>query len=64
MKRMPVGSTLLVVMVPLGPAVIVVWGEVASTVTVKSRVAGVASSFPAWSRALTWKVYEPLGRLL
>ena len=43
--------------VPVVAAVIVVSGAVVSTVNV--RVAGVASTFPAASRARTENVYDP-----
>ena len=52
------------VVVPVGPAVIDVSGAVMSMPTVNHRVAGVWSSLPASSRALTWKVYDPLDRFV
>jgi hypothetical protein len=54
--------------VPEGPDVMVVSGGVVSgggaVFTVQVRLAGVASTLPAVSLALTSKVWEPLERLV
>ena len=51
----------LFVVFPVGPAVMVVWGVVVSTL--KDRSAGVGSVFAAWSAALTSNVCRPSVRV-
>ena len=57
-----VKAAVAVLIAPVGPVLIVVSGAAVSTVNV--RVAGVASTFPAASRARTSNVCAPSARFV